>query len=319
MGLYAFMQPLKWCNIQRLWDDLKKKSDFDARKQGIAEFNSANRWKKRGICMIPLKYGVSYTGPRGTLDQGGAYVIAYADDGSVLVHHGGVEIGQGIDTKMAQIAAETLGIDLTLLRIANTDTQAISDASPTAASTGSDLNGGAVQLACQELRDRLVKFCENLEQYTLYFSEYDGSSVDPSTAQQIDTVVRNWRSHWSECWPMIISLAYTNRINLSAEARYKSPHYSVVDVNHRFGRPFFYFTYAAAASEVEVDILTGEFTIIQSDILFDVGKSLNPLIDIGQIEGGFIQGVGYVTTEELLKQQDGERKFPAYLTGLSPL
>ncbi len=310
-----FMQALKWCNIQRLWDDLKKKSDFDARKQKIVDFNSANRWKKRGICMIPLKYGVSYTGPRGTLDQGGAYVIAYADDGSVLVHHGGVEIGQGIDTKMAQIAAETLGIDLTLIRIANTDTQSISDASPTAASTGSDLNGGAVQLACQELRDRLTKFCEDLEQYTLYFSEYDGSSVDPSTAQQIDTVVRNWRSHWSECWPMIISLAYVNRINLSAEARYKSPHYSVVDVNHRFGRPFFYFTYAAAASEVEVDILTGEFTIIQSDILFDVGKSLNPLIDIGQIEGGFVQGVGYVTTEELLKQQDGEAEVPGVPNG----
>lgn len=305
-----FMQALKWCNIQRLWDDLKTQSDFDARKQAIVAFNATHRWKKRGICMIPLKYGVSYTGPRGTLDQGGAYVVAYSDDGSLLVHHGGVEIGQGIDTKMAQIAAETLGIDLTLVRVANTDTQAISDASPTAASTGSDLNGGAVQLACQELRGRLEKFCEDLEQYTLYFSEYDGSSVDPSTAQQIDTVVRNWRSHWSECWPLIVSLAYTNRINLSAEARYKSPHYSVVDVNHRFGRPFFYFTYAAAASEVEVDILTGEFTIIQSDILFDVGKSLNPLIDVGQIEGGFIQGVGYVTTEELLKQQDGEAEVP---------
>jgi xanthine dehydrogenase/oxidase len=265
--------------------------------------------------MMPLKYGVSYTGPRGTLNQGGAYVIAYAGDGSVLLHHGGVEIGQGINTKMAQIAAETLGIDLELIRLANTDTQAISDASPTAASTGSDLNGGAVQLACQELRSRLEKFCEDLEQYTLYFTEYDGSSVDPSTTQQIDTVVRNWRDHWSECWPMIISLAYANRINLSSEARYKSPHYSVVDVNHRFGRPFFYFTYATAASEVEVDILTGEFTIIQSDILFDVGKSLNPLIDVGQIEGGFVQGVGYVTTEELLKQQDGEAVVPGVPNG----
>jgi xanthine dehydrogenase molybdopterin-binding subunit B/CO/xanthine dehydrogenase FAD-binding subunit len=310
-----FMQPLKWCKIQRLWDDLKETSNLDARKQAIVEFNATNRWRKRGICMIPLKYGISYTGPRGTLDQGGAYVIAYSDDGSLLVHHGGVEMGQGIDTKMAQIAAETLGIDLSLVRIANTDTQTVGDASPTAASTGSDLNGGAVQLACKELRERLEKFCEDLEQYTLYFTEYDGTSVDSSTAQQIDTVVRNWRSHWSECWPMIVSLAYANRINLSSEARYKSPHYSVVDVNHRFGRPFFYFTYAAAASEVEVDILTGEFTLLQSDLLFDVGKSLNPLVDVGQIEGGFIQGVGYVTTEELLKQQDGEAEIPGVPNG----
>jgi xanthine dehydrogenase molybdopterin-binding subunit B len=310
-----FMQALKWCNIQTLWDELKASAKITERKAAINTFNANHRWKKRGLCMMPLKYGVSYTGPRGTLNQGGAYVIAYAGDGSVLLHHGGVEIGQGINTKMAQIAAETLGIDLELIRLANTDTQAISDASPTAASTGSDLNGGAVQLACQELRSRLEKFCEDLEQYTLYFTEYDGSSVDPSTTQQIDTVVRNWRDHWSECWPMIISLAYANRINLSSEARYKSPHYSVVDVNHRFGRPFFYFTYATAASEVEVDILTGEFTIIQSDILFDVGKSLNPLIDVGQIEGGFVQGVGYVTTEELLKQQDGEAVVPGVPNG----
>ncbi len=252
--------------------------------------------------MLPLKYGVSYSGPRGTLDQGGAYVVAYAHDGSVLVQHGGVEVGQGIQTKMAQIAAETLDIPLHLIKMGPTDTNVIFDASPTAASTGSDLNGGAVELACRQLRERLEKFCEDLEQYTVYFSKFDPTVMDEVTNRQIETVTHNWRDHWSDLWSTIVSLAYINRINLASEARYKMPHYSAVDIAHTIGKPFFYFTTGVGYSEVELDVLTGDYTLLRSDILFDIGKSLNPLIDVGQIEGAFIQGVGYVTFEELLLQ-----------------
>jgi xanthine dehydrogenase small subunit len=307
-----YMQGLKFCKLRELWDCLKQESRFEERQKDIHDFNRENKWRKRGISMIPLKYGISYSGPRGTLDQGGAYVVAYSSDGSVLVSHGGVEMGQGIQTKMAQIAAETLNVPIELIKMSDTDTNVVSDASATAASTGSDLNGGAVALACRRLRDRLEKFCEDLEQYTVYFSKFDTSRMDAGMVMQVETVTRNWREHWPEVWPIICSLAYVNRVGLAAEARYKSPNYSGVDINHSIGNPFFYYTYAVAASEVEIDVLTGDFTILRSDILFDVGKSLNPLIDIGQIEGGFVQGIGYLTMEEMTYQGPQEAPRDGY-------
>jgi xanthine dehydrogenase/oxidase len=310
-----YMEGLQQSNLVRLWQDLKHESEFEKRRAAVDAYNAANQWRKRGISMIPLKYGVSYSDSRGTLDQGGAYVVAYSIDGSVLVSHGGVEMGQGIQTKMAQIAAETLGIDITLIKIAGTDTNVISDASPTAASTGSDLNGGAVQLACRKLRTRLEKFCEDLEEYTVYFSKFDKTAMDAGIVEQMQTVTQNWRERWSEVWPMICSLAYVNRVGLAAEARYKAPNFSSVDISHSIGNTFFYYTYAVAASEVEIDVLTGDFTIIRSDILFDVGKSLNPLIDVGQIEGGFIQGIGYLTMEELTFQGPKETPRVGYPEG----
>jgi xanthine dehydrogenase/oxidase len=310
-----YMEGLKYCKLRELWAQLKVDSNYDDRLKNVNDFNRANRWRKRGMSMIPLKYGVSYSGPRGTLDQGGAYVVAYANDGSVLVSHGGVEMGQGIQTKMAQIAAETLDIPIELIKMADTDTNVISDASATAASTGSDLNGGAVALACNKLRSRLEKFCEDLEQYTVYFSKFDDTKMDADTVMQMQTVTRNWREHWSEVWPLVCSLAYANRVGLAAEGRYKSPNYSGVDINHSIGNTFFYYTYAVAVSEVEIDVLTGDSIIIRSDILFDVGKSLNPLIDVGQIEGGFVQGIGYVTTEELTYQGPKEAPRDGYPDG----
>ncbi|NQZ11812.1 MAG: molybdopterin-dependent oxidoreductase, partial [Algicola sp.] len=297
-----YLTGLAYNNIGRLWRDLKKTSDFDQRKIDVETFNKENKWRKRGISMIPLKYGVSYSGPRGTLNQGGAYVMAYAADASVLVHHGGVEMGQGIQTKMAQIAAQTLGINIEYIKMADTDTSVISDASPTAASTGSDLNGGAVQQACLALRQRLEKMCEDLEEYSLSFAESDKLPTDQRDILAIKTIVRNWRPRWAEIWPTIVEYAYASRVNLSESARYKTPHYSVFDDEHPAGQPFFYFTYSAAVSEVEVDILTGDFVTRRSDILFDLGRSLNPLIDVGQIEGAFVQGLGYLTSEELLRQ-----------------
>jgi xanthine dehydrogenase/oxidase len=303
-----YMEGLQFCNLRQLWQRLKHESDFDARRTEVDAYNARNRWRKRGISMIPLKYGIAYSDSRGTLNQGGAYVTAYASDGSVLVSHGGVEMGQGMQTKMAQIAAQTLGIDIALIRMADIDTQVVGDASPTAASTGSDLNGGAVQLACRNLRERLEKFCEELEQYTVYFSQFDRVKMDAESVKQMETVALNWREHWSEVWPLVCSLAYVNRVGLSAEARFKTPNFSSMDISHSMGNTFTYYTYAVAASEVEVDVLTGDFTVLRSDILFDMGRSLNPLIDVGQIEGAFVQGVGYLTMEELTYQ--GPREAP---------
>ncbi|WP_298902893.1 molybdopterin cofactor-binding domain-containing protein [uncultured Psychroserpens sp.] len=295
-----YLAGLKWNNINQIWTDLKTSSDFEKRKASIEEFNANNKWKKKGISMIPLKYGISFNGPRGALNQGGAYVLVYSGDGSVLVHHGGVEMGQGIQTKMAQIAAEALGIPISYIKMAETNTNIVNNASATAASTGSDLNGGAVQKACLALRNRLEQMCIDLEDNVLYFAE--AVEADSQDALKVKTIVRNWRDHWSEVWPLIIEWAYSSRINLSESARYRAPHHDVVDNTDPIGRPFFYFTYSAAVSEVEVDILTGEFETKRTDILFDLGKSLNPLIDVGQLEGAFVQGLGYLTTEEMIKQ-----------------
>lgn len=318
-----YLTGLKWNNINQLWKDLKKSSNFEKRKAAINNFNANNKWRKKGISMIPLKYGISFNGPRGALNQGGAYVLVYASDASVLVHHGGVEMGQGIQTKMAQIAAETLGISIDYIKMAGTNTNVVNNASATAASTGSDLNGGAVQKACLRLRKRLEQMCINLEDYALYFAESDFDNaqkiaelkpirakapMDNTDILKLKTIVRNWRDHWSDVWPLIIEWAYSSRLNLSESARYKAPHHEVVDNTHPIGRPFFYFTYSVAVSEVEVDILTGEFETKRTDILFDLGKSLNPLLDVGQLEGAFVQGLGYVTTEELIKQ--GPREAP---------
>lgn len=303
-----YMEGLQDCKLPELWQRLKRDCEFEGRRAEVEAFNAANRWRKRGLSMIPLKYGIAYSDSRGVLDQAGAYVTAYAFDGSVLVAHGGVDMGQGLQTKLAQVAAQTLGIDLSLIRMAATDTRVVGDASPTAASTGSDLNGGAVQLACRALRQRLEKFCEDLEQYTIYFSRFDPVKMDAESVKQMRTVALNWREHWSEVWPLVCSLAYDNRVGLSAEARFKSPNFSSQDISHPMGNTFTYFTYAVAASEVEIDVLTGETVLRRSDILFDVGRSLNPLIDIGQIEGGFVQGIGYLTMEELTYQ--GEREAP---------
>ncbi|MFK8010192.1 MAG: molybdopterin cofactor-binding domain-containing protein [Saprospiraceae bacterium] len=318
-----YLTGLKWNNINQLWKQIKKSSDFEKRKKAIDKFNKENKWRKKGICMMPLKYGISFNGPRGLLNQGGAYVLAYAGDASVLVHHGGVEMGQGIQTKMAQIAAETLGIPIEYIKMAETNTEVINNASPTAASTGSDLNGGAVQMACLQLRKRLEQMCIDLENYSLYFAQSDFESSeelsklklrkgsypsDQSEILKVRTIVRNWRNNWAEVWPMIVQYAYMGRIDLSASARYQAPHHEVVDNSHPIGRPFFYFTYSVAVSEVVVDILTGEFETLRTDILFDIGKSLNPLIDVGQLEGAFVQGLGYLTTEEIIKQGPKEAR-----------
>lgn len=283
-----FGQDLAFCNIRELWDSLYQSADFAKRAAAVAEFNRAHRWRKRGIAMIPHKYGISFTEPRGSLNASSALINVNMADGSVVVTHGGVEMGQGLNTKIAQLAANTLGIPLELIRVTGINSDAIVNAPATAASTGYDLNGGAVELACRTLRTRLENFCRDLEQFNPH------------------QCIEGWRTDWAGRWPEIIFKAWFNRINLSAAELYKSPHYEGPSEQHPRGKPFLYFVYSAAVSEVEIDVLTGEFTLLRADILYDAGKSPNPAIDIGQIEGGFVQGVGFCTTEEAVYDHDGK-------------
>jgi xanthine dehydrogenase/oxidase len=282
-----FGQDLVFCNIREIWDDLYESSDFEARARAVDEFNRANRWRKRGIAMIPHKYGIAFTEPRGSLNASSALVNVNMVDGTVVVHHGGVEIGQGLHTKIAQVAANTLGIPLELIRVVGNNSDTIVNAPATAASTGYDLNAGAVDQACRVLRHRLEDFCRDLEQF------------------QPHDCIQHWRYNWAGCWREIVFRAWFNRVNLSAAELYKSPHYEGPSDRHASGRPFLYFVYSAAASEVEIDVLTGEFAILRADILYEPGKSPNPAIDIGQIEGGYIQGVGFATTEEVVYDDVG--------------
>ena len=280
-------QRLRFCNIRELWDELYETAEFEKREQAVQAFNRQNRWRKRGIAMVPQKYGIAFTEPRGSLNASSALVTVNMADGSVMVQHGGVEMGQGLHTKIAQLAANTLGIPLELIRIGGNNSDSIVNTPATAASTGYDLNGGAVEQACRVLRTRLENFCRDLEQYMPY------------------DCIEGWRTGWGEKWTEIVFKAWFNRINLSSAELYKAPHYRGPSERHPQGHPYLYFVYSVAISEVEIDVLTGEFTILRSDILFDAGKSPNPAIDVGQIEGGFVQGIGFVTTEELIYDQQG--------------
>jgi xanthine dehydrogenase/oxidase len=273
-----FAQDLKYCNAIKLYDHLRAHCEFDRRQAEITAFNEKNRWKKRGISLMPFKYGIGYQ-PR-TLEQGSAYVSIYAADGTVLVQHGGIEMGQGINTKMAQIAAQELGIPMNLIRVGDTWTGAAQNSVPTAASSGSDLFGSAVKLACQTLRARLMQYCEL-------------SNTDP------------WAADSPTQWRAVVGGAYGVRVDLQAEATYKTPWVGNVRSDQPYGRAFLYFTYSAACSEVEIDVLTGETTLLRTDILFDNGQSLNPCLDIGQIEGGFLHGVGMMLTEQMMYTPDG--------------
>jgi xanthine dehydrogenase/oxidase len=271
-------QALKYCNLSEVWDALMEKAAFDKRREGVLQFNRAHRWRKRGISAVPLKFGMGFQ-PR-MMDQATALVNIYATDGSVYLQHGGVEMGQGLHTKMQQIAAESLGIPMDWIVMGDTWTGSIPNAIATAASTASDLNGGAIRKACTEVRKRLEQFC-------------------------MDKEIEDWQDRWQQLWPTIVARAYEERINLNSQAHFKVPFIGDIEYPHQYGRAFHYFTYSASCSEVEIDVLTGETSILRADLLYDAGKSLNPLIDIGQLEGGFVQGCGLMLTEDLIYRGDG--------------
>ena len=267
--------------IHGLVDALVKSSDYTRRREQIAAFNAWSPVLKRGLALTPVKFGISFN--LAHLNQAGALVHVYVD-GSILVNHGGTEMGQGVNTKVAQVVAHELGVPLARVRCTAADTQKVANTSATAASTGADLNGKAAQDAARKIRDRLAVFAA--ERYR----------VPVEQVRLLDDTV--WAGEHRVAFCALVQQAYMARVQLWADGFYATPglHWNRESLQ---GKPFFYFAYGAAVSEVVVDTLTGESRLLRADVLHDVGRSLNPAIDIGQIEGAFIQGMGWLTTEEL--------------------
>jgi len=274
--------------INALSRRLEVSADYTARRAAIARWNKDQPILKRGIALTPVKFGISFTLTH--LNQAGALVHVY-QDGSVHLNHGGTEMGQGLFQKVAQVAASRFGIPLEMIKITATDTAKVPNTSATAASSGSDLNGMAVQNACDTIRSRIESHLA--ERY---------QSTDITFA---DGMVRVGDRELS--FAQAAHSAYENRISLSATGFYKTPDIEWDRIAGR-GRPFFYFAYGAACTEVVIDTLTGENRILRADILHDAGASLNPVLDIGQIEGGYVQGAGWLTTEELVWDAKGALK-----------
>ncbi|HEU4742591.1 MAG TPA: xanthine dehydrogenase molybdopterin binding subunit [Meiothermus sp.] len=286
-----YLQPVKDAErIERIWYELKTSSDFTARRQHIAEFNAAHPHKKRGIALTPVKFGISFNAIQ--YNQAGALVLVY-QDGSVLVNHGGTEMGQGVHTKILQVAAQSLGVPLESVRLAPTRTDKIPNTSATAASTGSDLNGAAVKNACETIKARLAEVAAQRFGVNPQDVAFEEGQVYPLGVPE-------------KALPFaeIAKAAFMQRVQLWSDGFYRTPglHY---DRSKGQGSPFHYFAYGAAVSEVEVDGFTGEYRLRRVDILHDVGDSLSPVVDLGQVEGGFFQGMGWLTLEELLWDAEG--------------
>ena len=273
--------------LQPLLSKLEQSSDYRARRQAIASWNAASPVLKRGIAITPVKFGISFTAT--LFNQAGALVHVYTD-GSVQVNHGGTEMGQGLHTKVAQIVADELGIPFARVLCSASDTSKIPNASATAASAGTDLNGRAAQFAARNVRDNLAAFVAGLDGCGAGAVRFEGGQIiSPKNTRAFEAVVQQ---------------AYANRIQLWSDGFYRTPkiHYDKTTLT---GRPFYYFAYGAACSEVAIDTLTGESKVLKVDILHDVGRSINEAIDIGQIEGGFVQGMGWLTTEQLVWNDKG--------------
>jgi xanthine dehydrogenase/oxidase len=258
-----YLKPLVNCTARRVWTELMQTSEYTRRKAEAAVFNRSSRFKKRGLAVVPVKFGLSFT--HAPLNQAGALVHVYTD-GSVLVSHGACEIGQGVSTKMAQIAATALRIPVDLVRVGDTSTDKVPNTSATAASVQADLNGMAVLDACTQIRTRLDKFTATL--------------TSPPE------------------WKELVHMAYEARVDLSAHGFFAAEYGYNWKTNE--GKVFAYYTYGAACSEVEVDVLTGEHVVLRSDVVMDLGQSMNPAIDVGQVEGAFVQGIGWCTTEQIV-------------------
>ena len=268
--------------------DLEKTADYHARRNAIRAWNAKSPYVKRGIALTPVKFGISFTATH--LNQAGCLLHVYTD-GTLMLNHGGTEMGQGLFTKVAQVVAEEMQVDIGRVRITASDTSKVPNASATAASSGSDMNGKAAQAAAREIKARLTEFAAS------HFG------VAPETI-----VFRNNRVQVggdSVAFDELVKLAYFARVSLSAAGFYRTPKIGY-DRKTWTGMPFYYFCYGAAVSEVAIDTLTGENRLVRVDILHDVGKSLNPAIDTGQIEGGFVQGVGWLTMEELWWNDKGK-------------
>ncbi|MFK3738108.1 xanthine dehydrogenase molybdopterin binding subunit [Massilia sp. TN1-12] len=274
--------------IHELVDELEATSGYRARRAAIDAYNRTSPVLKKGLALTPVKFGIAFNVTH--LNQAGALVHVYVD-GSVLVNHGGTEMGQGVNTKVMQVVAHELGVDLARVRITATRTDKVANTSATAASTGADLNGKAAQDAARQIRDRLADYAART---------WGGKADDVRFAA--DTVfVDGHEVPFGE----LVARAYLSRVQLWSDGYYATPglHW---DAKTMTGRPFSYFAYGAAVAEVVVDTLTGEWKLLRADCLYDAGNSLNPALDIGQVEGAFIQGMGWLTTEELWWNDGGK-------------
>ncbi|MFN4350493.1 MAG: xanthine dehydrogenase molybdopterin binding subunit [Hylemonella sp.] len=274
--------------LQPLMTQLAQTSRYRERRAEIAAWNREHSVLKKGLALTPVKFGISFTAT--LFNQAGALVHVYAD-GSVLVNHGGTEMGQGLHTKVAQIVADELGLPFERVLVSASDTARVPNASATAASSGTDLNGRAAQFAARQVRENLAAFVAGLQGCGAGEVRFANGKILAAGS------TRDFRE--------VVKAAYANRIQLWSDGFYRTPkiHYDKTTLT---GRPFYYFAYGAACCEVAIDTLTGESRVLAVDILHDVGQSINPAIDIGQIEGGFIQGMGWLTTEELVWNADGK-------------
>jgi len=273
--------------LHPLVSQLEEDVCYRERRRAIAQWNAASPVIKRGIAITPVKFGISFTAT--FFNQAGALVHVYTD-GSVQVNHGGTEMGQGLNTKVAQLVADELGVPFERVRSTAADTSKVPNASATAASAGTDLNGRAAQFAARNVRDNIAAFVSGLDGCGAGAVRFAaGRVISPKTTRSFDEVVK---------------AAYANRIQLWSDGFYRTPkiHYDKATLT---GRPFYYFAYGAACSEVAIDTLTGEHRVLRVDILHDVGTPVNPALDLGQIEGGFVQGMGWLTSEQLVWNDKG--------------
>ncbi|NOE20113.1 xanthine dehydrogenase molybdopterin binding subunit [Ruegeria atlantica] len=296
-----YHQEVEDCILDRLVGELEETSEYRQRRQDIIAFNKTSPVLKKGIALTPVKFGISFTAT--WYNQAGALVHVY-NDGSIHLNHGGTEMGQGLNTKVAQVVAEAFQVDFNRIKITKTTTEKVPNTSATAASSGTDLNGMAALNAVEQIKERLVKFAS------------ETWSVSPE-----EVVFHANQVHIGQdvlAFDAFIKQAYLARVQLSAAGFYKTPkiHW---DRAKGQGRPFYYFAYGASCSEVTIDTLTGEYRVDRTDLLHDVGRSLNPVLDKGQVEGAFIQGMGWLTTEELWWDDAGRLRTHAPSTYKIPL
>ena len=282
-----YEQTVEHNNLSEIIESLEESSDYQARRKAVQEFNANNAVLKKGIALTPVKFGISFTVQH--LNQQGALVHVYTD-GTIHLSHGGSEMGQGLNTKVAQIVAEEFQVDVDTVACSAARTDKVPNSSPTAASAGTDLNGKAAEAAAKTIKNRLIDFA--CEKY--------GVEAEQVQFENNNVIVGEQTFSFAE----FSQIAYMGRVSLSSTGFYKTPkiHY---DRATGKGRPFFYYATGAAVSEVLIDTLTGEYKNLRTDILQDVGHSINPAIDIGQIEGAFVQGQGWLTTEELVWNEQG--------------
>jgi xanthine dehydrogenase large subunit len=274
--------------LEALITQLETDCQYRVRREEINQWNAQSTNLKKGLALTPVKFGISFTATQ--FNQAGALVSVFTD-GSVLVNHGGTEMGQGLHTKVCLVVARTLGISEQRVRISASDTDKVANASATAASSGTDLNGRAAECAALRIKKNIADcLAKNDGCFAAEVTFIDDSVVTPRRKRSFEEAVQ---------------FSYKQRVQLWSDGFYATPKINY-DPKTLTGRPFYYFSYGAACSEVAIDLLTGEYKLLRTDILHDVGRSIHPEIDIGQIEGGFLQGVGWLTTEELVWDQNGK-------------